>query len=99
MVFGSRAPGGIPIKLWLYVLAIVGLILLLFFLPGVFAVVLIIIICYVFYRYGFKRYAYKDRPAIRHGLLKGHLTSKYGDAEGSKLYREIVETLKRKGYR
>lgn len=85
-------------KFWLIVLGIIGLAALYYFIAPLCYLVVVLIVLYFGYRWYNKRRVPQGHH-INHGLLRGHLTSKYGDEEGGKLYQRMVRELQRKGYR
>lgn len=84
-------------KFWLAVLGILGLAALYYFSAPLCYLCIIGIIMYFSYRLYRKRRMPSGRR-IHHGLLRGHLTQKYGDEEGERLYKQFVKELQRKGY-
>jgi len=88
-------------RLWMWVGLGIWLLLSYFLLPAFFYLTILIIIIwlfYILYRYLERRMAPPGKR-IRHGPLRGHLQQEYGTKEGTKLYKEMVFSLRKKGYR
>lgn len=88
-------------KLWMVIAMGIGLALAYFLIPPVFWLCILILIVYVVYRLYrlLERWMTPQGKRIRHGALKGHLEKNYGTREGSRLYKEMVGELRKKGYR
>jgi hypothetical protein len=87
------------IKIYLLIVLVVGSGFLIWFAPALFAVIAILASLVLGYWYLIRPRLHRNVPRIRHGLLKGHLISRYGETEGRKLYQSVVETLRKRGYR
>jgi hypothetical protein len=86
-------------RIWLWLLLIVGMLLSYLFVFPVFVLLLILLLSYGVYRIFRRVMTLAGQGRIRHGLLKGHLVARYGESEGSKLYKDLVEKLQKRGYR
>lgn len=78
------------------------LMVILFFLWIVlFALGLVCILVYILFRcyQWIERLQAPEGKRIQHRRLKGYLEGTYGTTEGKSLYKEIIETLKKDGYR
>lgn len=88
-------------KFWTYVGLAIFLAITYFFFVPIFALSILIIILYVVYRlYNFiQRLRTPHGKRIKHRMLKSFLQGKYGDKDGTVIYRDMVRDLKGKGYR
>jgi predicted membrane protein len=81
---------------------IIGIFLLItyFFFPVFFGLGVLFIILYITYRVYkiVQRFRTPHGKRIKHKLLHGYLTERYGK-EGNSIYKEMVQELKNKGYR
>lgn len=88
-------------KLWHFIALGIGLAVVFFLVNPLFWLLVFILGCYLFYRLYriIERWMTPHGKRIRHGALRGHLEHQYGIREGSKLYKETVGELRKKGYR
>jgi hypothetical protein len=88
-------------RLWQFIFIGISLAILYFSINWVFWLALLLIIVYIIYRAYrlIERWTTPKGHRIRHGMLRGHLEQEYGTHEGSKLYKEMVGELRKKGYR
>jgi hypothetical protein len=82
------------------ILLIIAFLLTYFLAYPLFILMWVIIILYIVYRFAYKPIKRLTTPKgmrIKHKMLKGYFTQKYGD-EGTQMYKETVKTLRKRGY-
>lgn len=86
------------IKQWLYV--IIALVIMAFlasyFIPVLWLPIILIVLYLVFTNV--RRFFVPKGHRIKHRMLKDYLTNKYG-SDGKGVYKDIVASLRRRGYR
>jgi hypothetical protein len=93
--------GDKTMKFWTYVALAIFLAVTYFFFVPIFALSIALIILYVVWKlYNFiQRLRTPHGKRIKHRMLRSFLQGKYGDKDGTVIYRDMVRDLKGKGYR
>ena len=89
---------GIGLKI---LLLVVGMALAYFLLYPLFILGILLIILYIIFgiiKPQIRRSMTPKGMRINHRMLKGYMTEKYGEHEGKHLYKQFVDTLRRRGY-
>lgn len=85
---------------WVYIAIGIGMLLAYFFAPPLFWLAVLGIALYIGFRvYRLVRWHMTPHgKRIAHGRLKGYYVQKYGKGEGSSLYKQTVNALRKKGF-
>jgi hypothetical protein len=86
---------------WKIILLCIGMTFAYFLLYPVFVLGVLLIILYVvgkiFYPM-YKRSVTPEGKRINHHMLRGYMNEKYGKEEGKHIYKQFIDTLRRRGY-
>jgi len=84
-----------------YIIAGIVTVFFYFVFPPFFYLILVIIILYIIYRIYkiISRWRIPKGKRIKHAKLRGFLSQKYGKSEGIKIYKEMVQELRKDGYK
>ena len=87
-------------RAWMYAVIGIFLVATYYLLQWLFDIAIFVIILYVIWRiYDFiQRLRTPHGKRIKHRMLKGYLTNKYGK-DGTNIYKDMVKEMKKSGYR